>query len=264
MKIVSWNVNSIKARLGHVQRFLKETAPDVLMLQELKGLDFPASDFESLGYHTAAVPQKAYNGVAVFSKTEITVISDTLAGDDADEQARYIEFETNGLRLINIYLPNGNPVFEDNDQQAPEFHEKYTYKLGWMERLYMRLKELRAQNIPFIIGGDFNVMPEDRDCHDPKAWTGDALFRQETWNAFRKLEHLGLYDAFRIVNDKAGFYTFWDYQAGAWQQDKGIRIDHFLLSPELSDRLINCTIDKTPRSWEKPSDHTPIMIEITA
>ena len=253
MKIVSWNVNSIKARLDHVKKFLSETAPDVLMVQELKGLDFPADEFTPLGYETAAVTQKAYNGVAVFSKTPITVILDKLPGDDTDEQARYIEFETNGLRLINIYLPNGNPVDT----------EKYTYKLAWMERLYARLKELRDTNIPFAIGGDFNVIPEDKDCHDPKAWEGDALFRPESHAAFRKLENIGLYEAFRIINKNAGAYTFWDYQRGAWQKDHGIRIDHFLLSPEITDKLEVCTIDRTPRSWDKPSDHTPIMIEIT-
>lgn len=254
MKTVSWNVNSIKARLEHVKQYLAEVAPDVLMVQELKGLDFPADDFSALGYETHAVGQKAYNGVAVFSKTPITVIHNKLPGDDADEQARYLEFETNGVRLINIYAPNGNPVDSD----------KFPYKLKWMARLTKRLQQLRADYVPFAIGGDFNVIPEDKDCHDPKAWAGDALFRPESRSAFRTLENTGLYDAFRIVNRSGGNYTFWDYQAGAWQQDHGIRIDHFLLSPEMTDRLVNCTIDRTPRGWDKPSDHTPIIIEIAA
>ena len=254
MKVVSWNVNSIKARLEHVKKFLTDTSPDVLMVQELKGLDFPAAEFEALGYKCEAVTQKAYNGVAIFSKTPIEVILTALPGDESDEQARYIEFETNGLRLINIYLPNGNPVDT----------EKFPYKLGWMERLYARLKELRDDNIAFAIGGDFNVIPEDKDCYDPKKWEDDALFHPDSHKAFRKLIHLGLTDALRVNNNQAFQYTYWDYQRGAWQNNHGIRIDHFLLSPELADRLKGCTIDAGPREWEKPSDHTPIMVEIAA
>lgn len=252
MKIASWNVNSIKARLDHVKKFLSETAPDVLMVQELKGLEFPADEFTALGYETAAVTQKSYNGVAVFSKTPIKIILNALPGDDTDEQARYIEFETNNLRLIDIYLPNGNPIGT----------EKFTYKISWMQRLYNRLKELRDQNIPFAIGGDFNVIPEDKDCYDPKAWKDDALAQPESRAAYRALINLGLTDAFRIFNVAHGQYTFWDYQAGAWQKDHGIRIDHFLLSPEIVDKIQSCRIDKTPRGWDKPSDHTPITIEI--
>lgn len=252
MKIASWNVNSIKARKEHVLKYLQDTNLDVLMVQELKGLDFPAEDFDAIGYHTAAVTQKSYNGVAIFSKTPITVIAEKLEGDDTDEQARYIEFETNGQHLINIYLPNGNPIGT----------EKFDYKINWMRRLYKRLKTLRDQDIPFAIGGDFNVIPEDKDCHDPAAWTNDALTQAKSREAFRALENLGLYDAFRICNKAAGQYSFWDYQAGAWQKDNGIRIDHFLLSPGITDRLISCTIDKTPRGWQRPSDHTPIIIEI--
>ncbi len=250
MKIASWNVNSIKARLEHVQRYLSETSPDVLMIQELKGKNFPADQFK--GYHTAAVPQKAYNGVAVFSKTAIDIKLEALPGDESDEQARYIEFETNGLRLINIYAPNGNPVDS----------EKYPYKLSWMERLYTRLQALREDNIPLAIGGDFNIIPEDKDCHDPKAWEGDSLFRPESRAQWRRILNLGLIDAFRIFDGRTGQYTFWDYQAGAWQKDNGIRIDHFLLSPELTDRAVNCTIDRVPRGWDKASDHTPITVEI--
>jgi exodeoxyribonuclease-3 len=252
MKIVSWNVNSINARLEHVKRYLRETQPDVLMIQELKGLEFPAAEFQALGYETAAVPQKAYNGVAVFSKTPLKVILEKLPGDEADEQARYIEFETNGLRLINIYAPNGNPVDTD----------KFPYKLSWLHRLYLRLKELRENNIPFVIGGDFNIIPEDKDCHDPKAWVNDALFQPESKAAYRALINLGLTDAYRLYDSSAEKYTFWDYQAGAWPKNNGIRIDHFLLSPELTDRIKSCRIDKNPRGWDKPSDHTPIIIEI--
>ena len=254
MKIVSWNVNSIKARGEHVKRYLLETAPDVLMVQELKGLEFPAAEFEAMGYHTAAVCQKAYNGVAVFSKTPLTVIAQALSGDEADEQARYMEFETGGLRLINIYLPNGNPVES----------EKYPYKLRWMERLKSRLQELREEMTDFAIGGDFNVIPEDRDCWDPAIWADDALFKIETRRQFRKFLNLGLTEAYRAHNGNVQEYTFWDYQAGRWQKNQGIRIDHFLLSPGYADRLISCHIDKSPRGWDKPSDHTPVMVQIGA
>ncbi len=266
MKIVSWNINSIKARAEHVTRFLSEFSPDVLMIQELKGLDFPKDNFQKLGYHSKAVTQKTYNGVAVLSKTEITTILDHLPDTDGnknetDEQARYIEFETNdptgaNLRLINIYLPNGNPVSEES--------EKYPYKLGWMERLYARLKHLREQQIPFVIGGDFNVIPESIDCANPKNWEGDAAFRIETHQLYKSFLNLGLTDAFRVFNSSAGQYSFWDYQRGCRARGDGIRIDHFLTSPSITDRLINCTINEAPRDWEKPSDHTPITIEIAA
>ena len=252
MKIVSWNVNSIKARLEHVKRYLDNENPDVLMVQELKGLEFPAAEFEGKDYHCAFVGQKAYNGVAIISKHPIEIVLDHLPGDESDEQARYIEANINGVRLINIYLPNGNPTPGD----------KYDYKLSWMERLYTRLKELRDNDTSFIIGGDYNVMPEDKDCHSPKDWEGDALIRPETRAAYRKLINLGLTDAFRVFDTRAEQYSFWDYQAGAWQRNNGIRIDHFLLSPVYADKLLSCVINKTPRGWEKPSDHTPIEIII--
>lgn len=253
ISITSWNVNSIKARKEHVLRFLKECAPDVLMMQELKGLDFPEDDFKNAGYHTVFKAQKAYNGIAILSKTPITLLRDTLPGDETDEQARYLEVETTGLRLINIYLPNGNPVPGD----------KYDYKLAWMKRLHDYLKTVRIENIKFLIGGDFNVIPEAQDCYDPAAWKEDALFRMETRKAFRALLHLGLTEAFRALHPHEHAYTFWDYQRGDWQNDRGIRIDHFL-PPELADRLERCTIDKEPRGWDKPSDHTPITVEIAA
>lgn len=251
MKIVSWNINSIKAREEHVKRYLSEFSPDVLMVQELKGLDFPHDTFKE--YQTHAVSQKAYNGVAIFSKTPIQIIAEKLEGDESDAQARYIEFETNQTRLINIYLPNGNPT--------PG--KKFNYKINWMGRLYKRLHELKSRDIPFIIGGDFNVIPTGKDCHAPKAWEGDALFRIETHIAWRKLLNLGLTDAFRTNNNRAEQYTFWDYQAGAWKKNNGIRIDHFLLSPYYADKLISCDINKEPRGWEKPSDHTPIELTIS-
>lgn len=252
MKIVSWNVNSIKARLDHVKKFLETRKPDVLMLQELKGLDFPDSEFTAMGYECRAVGQKAYNGVAILSKIPFTEINNALPGEDPDDQARFLEVEIEGMRLINIYLPNGNPV--------PG--EKFEYKLRWMARLKKHLRLLRENMIPFAVGGDFNVIPEDRDCYSPAAWEGDALFRPESRAAFRELLNLGLTDAFRVYNQQSGQFTFWDYMAGRWQTNSGIRIDHFLLSPELADRLKSCEIDTEPRGWDKPSDHTPIIVEI--
>lgn len=254
MKIATWNVNSIKARQDHVKKFLQTRVPDVLMIQELKGLEFSGSEFSALGYESVAESQKAYNGVAVLSKHPVTVVENILGGDESDTQARYLEVEISKKRLINIYLPNGNP--------APG--EKYDYKLRWMERLKARLKVLRGSGIEFIIGGDFNVIPENRDCHDPALWKEDALFRIETRRKFRELLHLGLTDAFRVFDQGAQNYTFWDYQAGAWDCNHGIRIDHFLLSPLMADRLKSCTIDTEPRGWDKPSDHTPVMVEIEA
>lgn len=250
MKITSWNVNSIKARGDHVVRYLKDESPDILMIQELKGEDFRHEKFKEIGYHAEAVGQKAYNGVAMLSKEPLDIIATALEGDESDEQARYIEAKRGDTHIINIYLPNGNP--------APG--PKYEYKLAWMERLYKRLNSLIKSDTTFIIGGDFNVIPEDKDCHSPSDWRGDALFRDETHKAWRKILNLGLTDAFRVNNTLEKQYTFWDYQAGAWQKDNGIRIDHFLLSPTLTDKVQGCKINKTPRNWEKPSDHTPIEI----
>lgn len=253
-KIVSWNVNSIKARLEHVQTFLKDGYPDILFIQELKGESLPDI---SESYDAFFVGQKAYNGVATLIKKgsgAAQVIMNRLPGDDEDEQARYLEMDWNGIRLINIYLPNGNPVES----------EKFPYKIGWMDRLHRRLSDLREERIPFLVGGDFNVIPEGIDCYNPTAWFGDALFHPTTHKEWHKLLNLGLVDAFRVLHgSKTQAYTFWDYQNGAWPKDNGIRIDHFLLSPALSDRLISCEINKTPRGWEKASDHTPILVEIS-
>ena len=250
MKIATWNVNSIKARTAHAQRWLQRVDPDVLCLQELKGLEFPHGEFDR--YKIKAVGQKAYNGVAILAKHDINIVLDKLPGDDGDEQARYLEADINGVRIVNIYLPNGNPY--------PG--EKFDYKLRWMERLYQRTVDLRKNDVPFLITGDFNVIPEPRDCWDPKAWENDALFRIESRAAFRKLLNLGLTDAFRALNQNDEEYTFWDYQAGCWPQNKGIRIDHFLLSPPVTDKLASCVIDKEPRGEESPSDHTPVIVTL--
>ncbi len=220
------------------------------MAQELKVTDLFEDDFKKAGYTIQGIGQKAYNGVAVISKDPVSLISDKLAGDESDEQARYLEFDWQGLRCINIYAPNGNPRPGD----------KYDYKLSWMERLLERLRVLRAEKAPFFVAGDFNVIPEAEDCHDPKAWEDDALYVLQTRQAYRKILHLGLTDALRVSQPHDEAYTFWDYQAGAWPKNNGIRIDHFLLSPALADRLEHCAVNKTPRGWEKPSDHTAVEL----
>lgn len=252
IKIATWNVNSIKVRGPAVRDWLAAHTPDVLLLQEIKGENFPSEDFTAAGYESIAVGQKAYNGVAVLSKKPVTVKADSLPGDNNDTQARYIEVDYEGIRIVNIYLPNGNPAPGD----------KYDYKLKWMKRLYDHLKTLCEAEVPFVVGGDFNVIPDAKDCYDPKAWINDALYLPETRAKFRMLLNLGLTDAFRVYNNEAKQYSFWDYQAGAWPQNKGIRIDHFLLSPPLADRLQSCIIDKEPRGLDNPSDHTPVIVEL--
>ena len=254
MKIASWNVNSIRARLDHVTRWLQTAAPDVLLLQELKGLDFPAAHFQELGYESAAVTQKAYNGVAILSRYPIETVSTALAGDEADTHARYLESTINGIRIANIYLPNGNPVGTD----------KFLYKLAWMDRLIQQMIVWKQSQTPVLIGGDFNVIPEDIDCHKPSSWMYDALFQPETRDRYRALLNLGYTDAFRSLHPgEGGHFTFWDYFRQAFEHNRGIRIDHFLLSPEVADRLTACAIDREPRTLQKPSDHTPISVELS-
>lgn len=253
MKIATWNINSIKARLDNVTKWVDLAAPDILFMQELKGEsdNFPSEAFESRGYHMAIHGQKTYNGVAIASKYPITIISDSVL--DGDDQARFLDVEINGIRMMNCYMPNGNPVDT----------EKYPYKLKWTDALIHHIQSLNNQNILFLIGGDFNIIPTANDLHDAGTWTGDALYRQESWDRFRTLTNMGLYDAYRMIHPhETDCYTFWDYQAGAWPQNKGIRIDHFLLSPEYADQLTDCTIDRTPRGWDKASDHTPIIITL--
>lgn len=258
MKIATWNINGIKARIDGLLAWLAQAQPDVACLQEIKSLDenFPSERFEELGYNVAVHGQKSFNGVAILAKKPFDEINTGLPGDDADEQARYLEavfsVESGVVRVASLYLPNGNPVDSD----------KYPYKLGWMDRLTSHAQNLLDLEEPFVLAGDYNVIPTDDDVHNPEAWQGDALFRPETHEKFHSLCNIGLTDAYRTCHHESHQYTFWDYQRGAWQKDHGIRIDHLMLSPQAADILQACEIDRFTRGWEKPSDHVPIWIDL--
>src|SRR3954447_147446 len=260
MRIATWNVNSVKQRLEHLQTFLQSAEPDVVCLQELKCVDeaFPRAEIESTGYNVATHGQKAYNGVAILSKRPLEDVRRGLPGEESDEQARYLEgvVSTAGgvVRVASIYLPNGNPLGTPKSE----------YKLAWLDRLAAHAKALLALEEPLVLCGDYNVIPEPADAANPEAWTGDALFQPESRAKFRTLINLGLVDAVRACSDGPGLYTFWDYQAGSFQRNNGIRIDHLLLSSQAADRLKSAWIHKETRSWEKPSDHVPVMIELDA
>jgi exodeoxyribonuclease-3 len=258
MRIATWNVNSIKQRMDHLIAWLPERSPDVVCLQETKCPDeaFPREPIEGLGYNVAVHGQKAFNGVAILSKFPIDEINRRLPGDEGDDHARFMEVvisTTEGvLRLASLYLPNGNP---------PQ-SEKYSYKINWMDRLLCYVDERVPLEEPLILAGDFNVIPSPLDARNPERWKADALFLPRTREKFRTLLNLGLTDAVRTASDGPGPYTFWDYQAGAWQKNDGIRIDHILLSPQAADRLSATGIDRYTRSWEKPSDHVPVWIDL--
>ncbi|MBM3507883.1 MAG: exodeoxyribonuclease III [Alphaproteobacteria bacterium] len=255
MRLATWNVNSIKARLPNVVDYLREASPDVVLLQELKApeQDFPHLEIGDLGYNAAVLGQKTYNGVAILSKFPIADIRRDLPGDDEDEHARYIEGETAGIRVASLYLPNGNPI------ESP----KFDYKLAWMKRLAIHARELLESEEPFVLGGDFNVTPTDVDVFNPVANARDAVCRPEARAGWRELVYLGLTDAFRALHpDETRAFSYWDYRAGSFRKGDGMRIDHFLLSPALADRLTACDIDKKPRAQEKASDHTPVWIEL--
>ena len=258
MRITCWNVNSLKVRLGHVLDYCLSGQTDCLLLQELKLTDeaFPHDKFSAIGWNAAAHGQKTYNGVAILSRHDITDVTKGLPclteDDKVDEQSRYIEATVAGFRVGSIYLPNGNPC------PGP----KFDYKLAWMKRLQSRAQALFAEEVPTVLGGDFNVIPQDIDCYDPSAWAGDALWHRDSKAAFFSLLNLGYTDAIRAIHPKGAQYSYWDYQAGAWQRDNGIRIDHLLLSPESSSRLKNAGIDKRLRGLERPSDHTPVWVEV--
>ena len=254
MRIATWNINGIKARLGLLELWLKQQSPDIVCLQEIKSVDeaFPRAEIEALGYNVETHGQKSWNGVAILSKLKFDEVHRGLPGDEADDQSRLIEgvfsAEDGGVvRVCNIYLPNGNPVDT----------EKFPYKLAWMDRLIDFVEGRLKLEEPFVLLGDFNLIPTGHDCHDPAVWWGDALFRPESLERFRRLANLGLTDAVRAVTDEPS-YTFWDFQAGAWRRNAGIRIDHLMLSPQAADRLDSVEIHRDVRGWDKPSDHVPV------
>jgi exodeoxyribonuclease-3 len=258
MRIATWNVNSIKQRMDSLTAWLSERRPDVVCLQEIKCVDeaFPREPLEALGYNVAVHGQKAFNGVAVLSKSPFDEVAARLPGDDGDAHARFLEgvvsTRDGALRVASVYLPNGNPPDTD----------KYSYKIKWMNRLIQYVYERIQLEEPLILAGDFNVIPTERDARNPDRWVGDALFLPRTRERFRALCNLGLTDALRAASDGPGPYTFWDYQAGAWQKNDGIRIDHLLLSPQAADRLVAVGVDKHVRAWEKPSDHVPVWADL--
>jgi exodeoxyribonuclease-3 len=260
MKIATWNINGVKARLDTAVTYLKDAQLDVVCLQEIKCADeaFPGAAFEELGYNVAVHGQKGFHGVAILSKTPLEDVTRGLPGapDGGDAQSRYIEatLSTSGgaLRVASLYLPNGNPIGT----------EKFDYKLAWMERLRRHAGQQLAVEMPLVLAGDFNVIPEPIDAKRPAAWVNDALFQPESRAALRRLIYDGFTDAVRVCHTEPGVYTFWDYQAGCWQKDDGIRIDHLLLSPQAADRLVAAQVDRFTRGWEKPSDHVPVWIEL--
>lgn len=259
MKIATFNINGIKARAEALPAWLDQAQPDVVLLQEIKSIDdaFPRDLFEDRGYFVETHGQKGFNGVAILSKLPLEDVERGLPGDETDEQSRWIEATVIGktaVRLCGLYLPNGNPV------PGP----KYDYKLAWMARMTTRAAELLETEMPVVMAGDYNIIPQTEDAAKPEAWTEDALFLPESRAAFRRLLHLGYTEAFRTTEPRPGHYSFWDYQAGAWERNNGIRIDHLLLSPQAADLLHGAGIDKAVRGGEKPSDHVPVWIDLAA
>ncbi|MCW5722896.1 MAG: exodeoxyribonuclease III [Devosia sp.] len=253
MRIATWNINGIKARIELLLRWLEEEKPDIVGLQEIKTIDegFPRAEIEALGYNIETHGQKSWNGVALLSRVKFDEVHRGLPGEPEDEQSRLIEgvfsVESGVIRVCNIYLPNGNPVDT----------EKFPYKLRWMDRLHRFVEQRLEWEEPFVLMGDFNLIPAPIDAHDPQAWWGDALYRPESLEKFRALRNLGLTDALRATTGAEAF-TFWDFQAGAWRRNAGIRIDHLLLSPQAADRLDDVSVHKDVRGWDKPSDHVPV------
>ncbi|WP_298261613.1 exodeoxyribonuclease III [uncultured Litoreibacter sp.] len=258
MKIATFNINGIKARINALTDWLNEAQPDVALLQEIKSVDetFPREHFEDLGYNVETHGMKSFNGVAILSKLPLEDVTRGLPGDDSDEQARWIEATVVGdqhaIRLCGLYLPNGNP------RPGP----KYDYKLAWMERMYKRAQDLMADEMPAMMAGDYNIIPQTIDAARPEAWREDALFHPDSRAAYRRILNLGFTEAFRTRNPAPEQYSFWDYQAGAWNKNDGIRIDHLLLTPQAADLLKDCQIDKEYRGREKPSDHVPVWVEL--
>lgn len=254
-KIASWNVNSVKARLPNLVAWLRQAQPDIVLLQETKVTDdaFPFEEVGDLGYNAAVAGQKTYNGVAILSKQPIDVLERALPGNENDLQARYLEAFTGGLRVASLYLPNGNPVDS----------EKFAYKLSWMERLWRYVPTLLESEDAFVLGGDYNVAPQDTDVYDPDGWRNDALCRPESRAMLRRILHLGLTDALAALSPAGSrCYTWWDYRRGAFAADEGLRIDHLLLSPQAADRLAGAGVDREARGWDKASDHAPVWCEL--
>ena len=257
MLISSWNVNSVRARIENIKSYLLKYKPNILMMQEIKteDLNFPYNDFSSLDYESHVFGQKSYNGVAIISKNKLQNIKFDLIKDKL-KQSRIISAEVNyknkNILLINIYTPNGNPVDT----------EKYEYKKKWLDNLIKQLKSLLKQNPNIILGGDFNIIPSSEDVYNPKSFENDALFRIEMRKKLREMINLGFNDVYRHFNKTEEGYTFWDYMRGAWQKNNGMRIDHFLVSNSLIDKIKSININKDPRGREKPSDHTPIEIKL--
>jgi len=246
--------------------WLDDAQPDVVLLQEVKSVDemFPRALFEDRGYNVETHGQKGFNGVAILSKLPLEDVTRGLPGDDDDLQARWIEATVVGkqaLRLCGLYLPNGNPV-ELQEDGSPVPGGKYDYKLRWMERLHARAAQLLTEDAPALMAGDYNIIPQAEDAKRPEAWIEDALHRPQSRAAYQRIVNLGFTEAFRARHQGPGHYSFWDYQAGAWNRDNGIRIDHFLLSPQAADLLLDCQIDKQVRGGDKPSDHVPVWVEL--
>ena len=258
MKISSWNVNSVRARIINILNYLKTSKPEILMIQEIKTKEenFPFNEFKNLGYESHVFGQKRYNGVAFLSKVNIDKINIQFIKDE-NNQSRIIVGDVKNkskiIKLINIYVPNGNPIDT----------EKYVYKKNWYSSFIKKVKKILLVNENIIIGGDFNVIPEEIDVYNYKKYENDALFKLEIRKKFRELINLGFQDIYRYFNKNKQEYTFWDYMAGAWQKNHGMRIDHFLVSNNLLNSIENVKIDKKPRSKIKPSDHTPIELEIS-
>jgi exodeoxyribonuclease-3 len=259
MRIATWNINGVKARIDNLLHWLGDASPDVVCLQEIKCVDdaFPAGPIEELGYNLAVHGQKGFNGVALLSKHPIEDVQIGLPPVDGDSHARFlsglIATADGAVRVASAYMPNGNPIGTD----------KFDYKLAWLERLENWARAELAREEPLVIAGDYNIIPTPLDAKFPENWVTDALYTPEAQAAFRRLAALGLTDAVRSVEGGGGVYTFWDYQAGAWQKNNGIRIDHIMLSPEAADRLTQVGVDRHVRSWEKPSDHIPVWVELT-
>lgn len=253
MKIATWNVNSIVARQTHVVRWLDLARPDVLCMQETKCVDekFPAQLFEDIGYHAESFGQAAYNGVAILSRTECANVQRGLPDDDPGAQARVIAATIGGVRIVNAYFPNGQAVGA----------EKYYFKLEWMKRLRRYFDSHFNPSDPVLLCGDFNVAPEDRDVHDPQLWRGRILFSEPEHDALSRIKSWGFIDAFRLHNDQDKQFSWWDYRAGAFRRNLGLRIDHVWVSEPLAAKSASVVIDKEPRRWEKPSDHAPVVAE---